>query len=76
MEVDIAGVSDIMGQWPVETLRVLMDRFRWDSQSLLDSFFSDDQQTLRKVSSSAQQLTSCYYCERSLKHYLGLRSSN
>jgi len=49
MEVDIAGVSDIMGQWPVETLRVLMDRFRWDSQSLLDSFFSDDQQTLRKA---------------------------
>ena len=76
MEVDIAGVSDIMGQWPVETLRVLMDRFRWDSQSLLDSFFSDDQQTLRKVSSAAQHLTSCDYCERSLRHYLALRSSN
>ena len=45
---DINEAQNIIGL-PVTTLQVLLDIFRWDTQALMDSYFTNDEQTFEKA---------------------------
>eukprot|EP00092_Neocalanus_flemingeri_P018561 GFUD01020098.1.p1 GENE.GFUD01020098.1~~GFUD01020098.1.p1 ORF type:complete len:641 (-),score=120.73 GFUD01020098.1:46-1968(-) len=49
MKTDVEVVSGIMCL-PVSTLRILLSHFKWDTQVLLDNYFSDEKGTFEKAS--------------------------